>query len=79
MPSFVCCFFPQSFLVSSQFVVMINDIRLLNNRPMMFLVIDVLSLYFFVLLMDINKLQFGFVLFIIACGIAVCVLAYYFL
>jgi hypothetical protein len=77
VPSFVCFFFSQSFLVSSQFVVIINDIWLLNKRPMIFLVINVLSLYFFVLLMDINKLQFCFVLFLIAPGIAVCVLAYY--
>jgi len=30
------------------------------------------------LLMDINKLQFSFVLFLIACGVAVCILVYYF-
>jgi hypothetical protein len=57
---------------------MINDIWLLNNRLAMFLVINVLSLYFFMLLMDINRLQFCFVLFLVACGIAMCVLAYYF-
>ena len=69
---------PQSLFHLSQFVVMINDIQLLNNRPIMPIVINVLSLYFFVLLVDINKLQFCFVLFLIACGIAVCILAYYF-
>jgi hypothetical protein len=76
--SHVCAILPQSLLVSSQFVVMINDLWLLSNRPMVCLVINVFCLYFFMLYMDINKLQFCFVLFLIACGIAVCVLAYYF-
>ena len=68
-------FHSPSLFHSSQFVVMINDVWLLNDRPMMLLVTNVLSLYFFMLLMDINILQFCFVLFLIACGIAVCILA----
>ena len=66
-------------LVSSHFVVMTDDVWLLNNRPVMCVVIDVFSLYFFMLCMDINKLEFCVVLFLTACGIAVCILAYYFI
>jgi hypothetical protein len=75
--SFLC--FPTVLHYSSQFIVMINYIPLLNKRPMMCLVVDGFSLYFFILFMDINKLQFCVILFLIACGIALCFPTYYFI